>query len=507
MVRAESTEVTKMDTEQTAISNLNGASTGEAIENPTGPGNPLPALLGLHIELKPTETLIPYGSNGRTHSKKQIRQLAASISTFGFTNPILIDETNRIIAGHGRVEAAKLLGMRLVPTIRLADLSEAQKRAYIIADNRLAELAGWDSEVLAIELQYLTSLDLDFELEVVGFETGEIDLLIDGTAGAPDPKADLVSERSNDPVVSRVGDLWILGSHKLLCGDARDRGAYDRLLQGKLAQVVFADPPYNVEIEGNVSGLGEIQHREFVMASGEMSEGEFTSFLTMVLSHLAAITTDGSIHFIAMDWRHMSEILAAGRATYSELKNLVIWNKTNAGMGSFYRSKHELIFVFKSGTASHINTFGLGETGRYRTNVWDYAGSNTLKAGRADELAMHPTVKPVALVADAIRDCSRRNHIVLDPFMGSGTTIIAAEKSGRIACGLELDPAYVDVAVRRYEAYTGKLAILDHTGQTFAEVAAERGIVPAKALAFDAIETENDRVEDPDRGAEAEEAA
>jgi DNA modification methylase len=240
--------------------------------------------------------------------------------------------------------------------------------------------------------------------------------------------------------------------------------------------MVFTDPPYNVAIDGHVCGKGAIHHREFAMASGEMSEGEFTNFLALVLKNIAHVSADGSIHFICMDWRHLREVLAAGYSTYDEFKNLIVWNKDNAGMGSFYRSKHEMILVFKNGKAAHINNFGLGEKGRYRTNVWDYPGVNSMKAGRMDELAMHPTVKPVGLVADAIRDCSKRKQIVLDAFMGSGTTLIAAEKTGRIACGLELDPAYIDVAIRRYQAYTGKIATLAETGQTFAEVAAARGV-------------------------------
>jgi DNA modification methylase len=411
------------------------------------------------------------------HSKKQIRQIADSIRTFGWTNPVLIDAEGGIIAGHGRVEAAKLLGLDQVPTLLIDHLSEAQKRAYILADNKLAENAGWDLEILALELQSLCDLELDFDLEVTGFETAEIDLVIESLEGGEDdPAADALPEHDPDAApVSRLGDLWRLGEHRLLCGDATKAEALDRLLDAEVADMVFVDPPYNVAIEGNVSGLGSVRHRDFAMASGEMSETEFTDFLITALTNLAEHSADGSIHFVCMDWRHMAELLAAGRVAYGELKNLCIWNKTNGGMGTFYRSKHELVFVYKNGTAPHINTFELGQYGRSRTNVWDYAGVNTLRAQRLEELHMHPTVKPVALIADAIKDCSRRGGLILDSFAGSGSTIIAAEKTGRRAYALELDPGYVDTAVRRWQSYTGQAAVHNETGATFDEVMAARG--------------------------------
>jgi DNA modification methylase len=361
-----------------------------------------------------------------------------------------------------------------VPTIAIEDLSEAQKRAYIIADNKLAENAGWEPEILAIELQGL--IDLDFDVTITGFETTEIDLLIEGLDDAEsDPAADAVPEPDPDaPPVSRPGDLWRLGDHRLLCGDATKATSFKRLMAGKRAQMVFVDPPYNVAIDGHVCGLGMIRHREFAMASGEMNAAEFTAFLETALGRLAAYSVDGSIHFVCMDWRHSLELLTAGRGVYTELKNMCVWNKTNGGMGSLYRSKHELVFVFKSGKAPHINNIELGRHGRSRTNVWDYAGVNTLGTDRREELRMHPTVKPVALVADAIKDCSRRNAIVLDSFMGSGTTIIAAEKTGRRARGIELDPGYVDTAVRRWQVYTGATATHAESGETFDDVAQAR---------------------------------
>ena len=419
--------------------------------------------------------LRPYPGNARAHSKKQIKQIAASIERFGFTNPVLISDEGEIIAGHGRVEAAKLLRMKQVPTLALSHLSEAERRAYVLADNKLALNAGWDKEILAIELQAL--VDLEFDVEITGFSLAEIDFVLD-EAGEADPDGsdapeDAVPPITGDPV-TRMGDLWQLGRHRLICGDTRDAAAMDQLLDGGRADLVFTDPPYNVAIDGNVCGLGSVKHREFAFASGEMSRTQFTAFLTDTLGNMARVMRDGAIAFVCMDWRHMGELLAAGEASFTELKNLVVWNKSNGGMGAFYRSKHELIFVFKQGNAAHTNSFGLGDTGRYRTNVWDYAGISSIGANRSEELAMHPTVKPVALIADALRDCSRRGEIVLDGFGGSGSTLIAAEKTGRCARLIEYDPLYCDTIVRRWQAYTGKQARLESTGQSLEEAADER---------------------------------
>jgi DNA modification methylase len=394
----------------------------------------------------------------------------------------LVDDANQIIAGHGRVAAARLLGLDTVPTCRLSHLSDADKRAYVLADNKLAELAGWDRELLAIELQGL--IELDVEIELTGFCMAEIDVILEDAGeatGTPSEPEDEAPQHPSTPPVTQTGDLWVLGGHRLLCGDARDKAAYDRLLEGAKAEFVFTDPPYNVAIDGNVCGLGRIRHRDFAMGCGEMNEADFTAFLQIVFERLAENSVDGSIHQICMDWRHLWEMLGAGRTVYSELKNLCVWNKTNAGMGSFYRSKHEFVFVWKSGTATHINNFELGQHGRHRTNVWDYPGVNTMRPGRLEELAMHPTVKPVALVADAIKDCSRRGGLVLDPFCGSGTILIAAERTGRKARALEIDPAYVDVAVRRWQTYTGKTAFLEGAEDTFETVEQQRGAEPAAA--------------------------
>ncbi len=419
--------------------------------------------------------LKPYSRNARTHSKKQVRQIADSIERFGFTNPVLVTDSGEIIAGHGRVMAAKLLGMMQVPTLALSHLSETERRAYVLADNKLALNAGWDTDILAIELQGL--IDLEFDVGLTGFSLAEIDVVLDeardasvATPSGPDDAVPAVPIRP----VSQPGDLWQLGRHRVLCGDARVAADYTRLLGNQPVDLVFTDPPYNVPIDGHVCGSGSVKHREFAMATGEMSAAAFTAFLEETLGAMAAVCRDGAIAFVCMDWRHMGELLAAGTAVFAELKNLCVWNKTNGGMGTFYRSKHELVFVWKVGTAPHTNSFGLGDTGRYRTNVWDYAGISSMSASRGDDLAMHPTVKPVAMVADAIRDCSKRGDIVLDAFGGSGSTLIAAEKCGRAARLIEFDPGYCDVIIERWQRLTGKRAILADSDQAFEDVADER---------------------------------
>ena len=407
------------------------------------------------VEYINTNSLTHWKTNARTHSKKQKKQLVESLKQFGFTNPVLIDEHDRILAGHCRVEAAQMLGMDTVPCIRLDYMSEAEKRAYVIADNKLAENAGWDEDLLALELGALIELDLGFDLEITGIDTAELDLIIGGADQAPtvDPQEEAAPPVKTVPRRCEPGDIWQLGRHRLMCTDARNPMTIRLLMAGNKAEMVFTDPPYNVPIDGNVCGSGSVKHREFAMASGEMSKTQFTAFLCEVFEVQKKYTVEGSIHFICMDWRHMGEILAAGEAVYSQLKNVIAWVKDNGGMGTFYRSQHELIFAFKNGAAPHKNNFELGQHGRYRTNVWHYRGMNSAGANRADELAMHPTVKPVAMIADAIRDVSTRNGIVLDLFGGSGSTLLAAEKTGRRAYLAEIDPLYCDVILHRWETH------------------------------------------------------
>lgn len=438
-------------------------------------GRPVGQLIrDLRITEIEVDRIRPNPRNPRIHSAKQVGQIAASIREFGFCNPILIDEDSRVIAGHGRLEAARLLQMARVPVIRLAGLSAAQKTALAIADNRIAENAGWDPELLALEIESL--VDTEIDLTVIGFEMGEIDLVLQVGEDGPalDGDDEIPEAGSDTPAVARPGDLWLIGNHRLLCGDARDPAAYGRLLDGEAAALCFTDPPYNVAIGGHVSGLGRHRHREFAMASGEMAEADFVAFLRTTLGNAARVSADGAIHFVCMDWRHIHALLTAGRDVYREFKNLCVWNKANGGMGTLYRSKHELVAVFKAGAASHINNVGLGAHGRYRTNVWDYAGANSFGAGRDEALAMHPTVKPVGLVGDAILDCSNRRDLVLDPFAGAGTTLVAAERTGRRCAAMELDPAYVDVTIRRCRKAFGAEVTHAESGRSFDELAEER---------------------------------
>jgi 16S rRNA G966 N2-methylase RsmD len=424
----------------------------------------------LRIEERSPAELQPHPTNPRKHSPAQIALIKRSIQTFGFTNPVLLGDDDSILAGHGRVEAAKQLGLAQVPTVRLSGMSPAQRRAYVIADNKLAELARWDDELLRLELGDIIQLDDTFDLTLTGFSVGEIDVLLDGDksneeeAGAP----------QQGPAVSRRGDLWQLGEHRVLCGDALVLADYATVMAGKKARMVFTDPPYNVPIGGHVSGLGKVTHGEFAMASGEMDAAQFTAFLRQAFRLMVEHSMDGAIGFVAMDWRHLGELLAAGADSFSELKNLCVWTKTNAGMGSLYRSQHELFAVFKVGHAAHLNNVNLGKHGRNRTNVWAYAGATSFGAGRLEDLHAHPTVKPVELVADAIRDVSKRGDLVLDPFGGSGSTLLAAEKTRRCARVIEIDPGYVDLIVSRWQRASGEQATLVGDGRDFEEVKAER---------------------------------
>jgi DNA modification methylase len=426
------------------------------------------------VKIRSIRSLRPNTRNARTHPKKQIKQIINSIQRFGWTYPILADENGTILAGFGRYLAAQQLGLPNVPVIVLSDLSDAEKRALALADNKIALNAGWDRQLLAEELGELADLlpECNLDLEITGFEAAEIDGLLGDLVDPELDPADDVPPVPRTPV-TKAGDLWELGPHRLLCGDARSAIDVQRALGVEAATMVITDPPYNVPIR-TVQGRGRIKHANFAQGSGEMSQAEFTQFLRDVLSLAAKHSVDGAIHFVFMDWRHIGELLAAGSVVYSELKNVIVWVKTTPAQGSFYRSQHELIFAFKNGDGPHINNFELGQHGRNRSNVWTYPGVNTFRAGRLDDLAMHPTTKPVALVADAMRDCSRRGDIVLDLFMGSGTTVVAAERVGRRAYGLEIDPHYVDVAVQRWQTYTKRDATLKGTDQTFEEIAAAR---------------------------------
>ena len=416
--------------------------------------------------------------NAREHSDAQIRQIARSIQAFGFIVPILIDQNGCIVAGHGRYEAAILIGLSEISVIQIEHLTEAQVRAFKIADNRLTDLSDWNEKCLAETLNELRKIDLDFSIEVTGFSMAEIDLRIQGLAtsfDAPD-KADEIPKLPGITAVTEPGDCWRLGPHVVYCGNALDAESYRLALSGGLAHLIFSDPPYNVPIVGHAAGRGRIRHRDFSMAVGELGREEFTSFLMKSCALMVTHSTDGAIHFLCMDWRHLAELLEAGRLAYSELKNVCVWVKDNGGMGSFYRSRHEFVAVFKSGTGRHRNNIELGRFGRNRTNVWEYPCANTFSR-QSDEgrlSALHPTVKPVQMVADAILDCSARGDVVLDPFLGSGTTLMAAERVGRKCRGIEIDPLYVDVVVRRWQAYTGDEAVHALSGRRFDDIAGSR---------------------------------
>lgn len=425
----------------------------------------------ISIEYLPVEELVPSPRNARTHSRKQKAQIADSINRFGMVTPVGIGPGNELIYGHARAEAARLAGLTEVPVIRLNHLTADERRAYLLADNRLALDAGWDRELLALELRELEALD--FSLPALGFSLPEIDKLYEDLDDARIEGSDALDDEIfplPEVPVTQADYMWQLGNHGLICGDAREDAVYERLLKDEMVGLIFSDPPYNVKIEGNVSGLGKVRHADFAMASGELSSEQYEEFLVDSFTPAAKRCRDGAIAFICIDWRHMNELNQAGMRVFDELKNVCIWNKKNAGMGTFYRSKYEMVFVFKNGSAPHLNTFGLGESGRHRSNVWDYAGVSGLSKNGLDELAMHPTVKPVALIVDALKDCSARGDIVLDNFGGSGSTLIAAEKCGRRARLIEYGPGYCDTIVRRWQNYTGKKATLAKNGRSFEDL-------------------------------------
>jgi DNA modification methylase len=441
----------------------------------------------LTIDYVAPSKLIPDPRNPRLHKPSQVAAIARAIQTFGFNVPILIDGSGQIIAGHGRLLAASKLGLAAVPVVRVEHLSAQQRQAFAIADNRLTDTSRWDERLLGEVLRDLTVAELDFELDAIGFSVGEIDLKIealhfDDGSDAVDA-ADGADEADGDqaipiggPAVTQPGDRWLVGRHRLLCGDALSPACWARLMNGSKAQMVFADVPYNVPIRGFVSGLGKIEHREFAVASGEMDRGQFTAFLGDAFGQMAAHSVAGSLHYVCIDFRHMGEMIAAGERAFTELKNMCVWVKPSGSMGSLYRSQHELVFVWKNGRERHRNNVALGKYGRNRTNVWNYPGIAGFRHSEGGDLLQdHPTCKPVRLVADAILDVTARGDIVVDPFMGSGTTLIAAERVGRTACGLELDPHYCDVIVRRYAALTGEQPVLEATGEAFDAVSARRG--------------------------------
>jgi DNA modification methylase len=436
---------------------------------------------GLKIQYWHIERVRPNPRSLRKHSAKQIVQIAASIGNLGFRDPILVSASGEVVAGTGRLIAAQSMGLKIVPVIVADDMTPEELRIYAITTNRLAELSEWDLSALAIELQELEALSIDFDLNITGFDSVDRD----GILGANEEEEEKeIIEPGVGSAVSNVGDIWKLGPHCLLCGSALDPDAYVYLLRGERAQMVFTDPPYNVRIS-SISGLGRVRHPEFEMGSGEMSDQEFVGFLTDAMTNAIYHSEPTAVHFLCTDWRHIPHFVQAAGPLYGAWKNMCVWVKTNAGMGSFYRSQHEEILVFTVGKSGHINNFGLGERGRHRTNAWHYDGMSGFHEGRDEALGMHPTVKPLLMVADAIRDCSHRGGIILDPFGGSGTTLLAAEKTGRVAYLIELDPRYIDVTIRRWQKTTGQDAILVETGETFDDREARLRDVPMASTGRD----------------------
>lgn len=425
----------------------------------------------LQVEYISVSDIKPYAKNPKKHKSKQVAQIATSIKEFSFNNPIIVDEKTEIIAGHGRWLAARELNLTTVPAIRLTHLTGYQKRLYRIADNKLTENGEWDTDLLKLEFTEIEALNLDLDLNITGFETGEIDVFLNHTPASE--KLNTIPFIPESEIVTKLGTVWQLGNHRLICGNSLEQETFTHLFEDKKADMVFTDPPYNVQIQGHVCGKGNTQHKEFAMASGEMSTSDFQMFLNTSFGLLRDFSKDGSIHFICMDWRHADDIMSAAKPVYSELKNICIWNKDNGGMGSLYRSKHEFVFVYKNGTEPHTNNIELGKHGRYRTNVWDYAGVNSFGKNR-ELLKLHPTVKPAEMIMNAIKDVSDRGGIVLDAFLGSGSTLIAAEKAKRICYAIELEPLYVDTAIRRWQELVKEDAIDISTGKTYNQLLAEK---------------------------------
>jgi DNA modification methylase len=431
--------------------------------------------LSLKVEYLPTSAVRILPGNPRRHSATQIALIAASMVEHGNINPLLIDEDGVVVAGEARLEAARLAGMERVPVIRLRHLTAAQKRLYRIADNRIAEQGSWSIPDLVAEFDRLEIEMPALDLQLSGFTLDDIDGYRDAQDTAPGTSdEDVVPPRGAGPSVTQLGDGWAIGPHRLVCGDATSAETYLSLLGRERADMIFGDPPYNVPIEGHVSGLGRAKHREFVQASGEMSQAEFKRFILSFMRHCVRFAKPGALHYLCMDWRGLNHLLSAGEATYGELINICVWAKSNAGMGSLYRSAHELVAIFKKSKTKHRNNVQLGAGGRNRTNVWNYPGMTVPSRGRSEALALHPTVKPLALVRDAILDVTGRGDIVLDPFGGSGTTLLAADRIGRLARLIELDPLYCDVILRRAAKALKVEPVLIATGETLDQVESRR---------------------------------
>ena len=420
-----------------------------------------------------TDQLHPSSRHAREHGDEKITALAASIRRFRSIEPLLIDENGAIISGVARWLACRELGIAEVPCIVVSHLTDAEVRALRIAAGAFPLWADWDREKLRVELPTIIAELPDLAMQEIGLSVPVVDGLLAPFLHDDDPADEIPEMNEGHPPVSRHGDLWQLGPHLVLCGDARAAQSYDRLLGNVAVHLVLSDPPYNVKVNGHVTKrVGKFD--EFAMASGEMSDDAFREFLSTVFRHIASVSAAGAIAFVFIDWRHARLMQEAADGVFCEFKNTIVWVKDTPALGTFYRSQHELVLVYKIAEGKHVNNFSLGQHGRTRSNVWRYAGMSSFGAGRDAALAQHATPKPVAMLIDAILDCSNPGDIVLDPFGGAGSILIAAERIHRRARLIEINPIYVDTIVRRWEALTGGRAVLHETEQTFAEVASER---------------------------------
>lgn len=402
-------------------------------------------------------------------NERQHRQLMASIAKFGFITAIVV-KGREVVVGEARLRAALELGVERVPAVDVGHLNAAEVRQFRIADNRLAELREWDPIALRAEFDEIIVLEPDLNIEAMGYEIPEFDIALQSPADAIDPDDGPVPV--SETTFSRPGDVWEIDGHAIMCGDARSRTDWRAILGGKSPAVIIADPPWNCPVKSHMGGKGAIQHPEFVMASGEMSDAEFLGFQRDWLACACEYSVPGGLLYVASDWRALHATTEAAHSCDLEQINLCVWRKT-PGMGSMYRSAHELFLVLRKSGAQHQNNIRLGAYGRFRSNCWDYPGASSFGIGR-EALAIHPTAKPVALLRDIFLDCTRRGDVVVDPFSGSGSTLIAAQRTGRAARVIELDPRYVDAAVRRYEQVFGRAPRLRSSGLTFKELQAER---------------------------------
>ena len=427
-------------------------------------------MTNLKITVAPIGDLATYSNHTRSHSKAKIAKLAKLINEFGFLIPVLVDaDKKEIITGHARILAALELGLQEVPTITIDHLNAAQIKAFRIADNKITEGSDWNMDRLKSELLELRGLD--FDLSLTAFELPEIDLIILDDKGLNDDD-EVVPTPPENPIVV-TGDVFQLGKHRIACIDCRDSESVSSALDGKSADLVVTDPPYNVRINGHVLSHTK-SHSEFAMASGEMSKREFTNFLSSVFGVFADISREGSLHYHFIDHKHIEEMLDAGASAYDDRLNICVWSKTNAGMGSLYRSQHEFCCLFKKGTEPHTNNVQLGKFGRHRSNIWSYPGMNTFSHDRDELLAAHPTVKNTQMIADIILDASHLEEIVFDGFLGSGTTLLAAEQTGRVCYGTEIEPKFVEVSITRFQSISDEPVIHIDTGLTFDELKQQR---------------------------------